>query len=104
MHTFIFCPGLSKTNVIFQVLKFPRKKKSGLPRRRGNPEKKRLKATAKGMDGHIKLTTSGFIQTLKHCFPGLAKNESQGFPGLKNAFSRPVNSPVGSVRGKASEI
>jgi len=26
---------------------------------------------------------SGFVQILKHCFPGLAKTKFQGFPGLK---------------------
>jgi len=24
-----------------------------------------------------------FVQTLKHCFPGLAKTKFHGFPGLK---------------------
>jgi len=29
---------------------------------------------------------SGFVQTLKHCFPGLVKTKFQGFPGLKTRF------------------
>jgi len=35
-----------------------------------------------------KLVQPGFVQTLKHCFPGLAKIKFQGFPDSKNAFSR----------------
>jgi len=31
----------------------------------------------------IAVHTSVFIQTSKHCFPGLAKTKFQGFPGLK---------------------
>jgi len=29
-----------------------------------------------------------FLQTLKQCFPGLAKTKFHGFPGLRNTFSR----------------
>ena len=29
---------------------------------------------------------TGFVQTLKHCFPGLAKTKFQGFPGLEKCL------------------